>query len=185
MIVVIFMIVAAFIFSTGGMAAHTVAKVGDAFFGVFFRYFGLVVTGVAGPLRQGRLVTGGTGVDAVLFLPVSHGEGMRAVIGRGAPGSGIMALRAGLAREHAQMVNRLGVADSALGGCAFVGIVLVALGARNTDMRAGEWEAAQVVVEGGVFPRRGVVANAAVGPKAALVSVVLQVTGFTGGGSNL
>lgn len=118
--------IAAFLFSTGGVAADAVAEIGNAFFGVFAGHFRLVVAGVARPLGQGGLVTGGTGVIA---LAVIHGEGVRAVIRRGAPGGGIVALRAGLTGEHAQVVDRLGVAGGTCGGRAFVGIVFVALDA--------------------------------------------------------
>ena len=75
------------------------------------------------------------------------------------------------------MVNRVGVAGSALGGCAFVDIILVAGGAFHAHMRAIEREAAQAVVEGRVLPVAGMVAGFACRAILPLVSVILLVTG--------
>lgn len=74
------------------MTAQAVAEIGDAFFAVFTLRFGLVVAGVACPLRQGRLVTIGAGVDAAFFLPVIHREGVWAVVLGWPPGGSDMAL---------------------------------------------------------------------------------------------
>lgn len=70
------------------MTAQTVAEIGDAFLAVLLFCFGAVVAGVAGPLRQGGLVTIGAGVQTIIFLSVVHGEGVRAIVRGRTPGSG-------------------------------------------------------------------------------------------------
>lgn len=163
------------------MAAHAVTKVSNPFFEMFARHFGLVVAGVTGPCGQVWLVAVGAGVDAASFLSVIHGEGVRAGVLRRAPGGGGMALRAGLAGEHARVIGRLAVTGGAFGGRAFEDPVLVAALAFYGDVRAGEREAAQVVVEGGVFPVGGGVADFAGHSKLSIMCIVFFVAGVTCG----
>lgn len=75
------------------------------------------------------------------------------------------------------MVFRFAVTGSALGGRAFEDPVLVAVLALDGEMRAGEREAAQVVVEGGVFPVGGGVTGFAGCAILAVVGVIGLVTG--------
>ena len=164
-----------FAFLTGGVTAQAIAKVGNAFFAVFLLGFGAIVAGVARPLRQVGLVTIGAGVQAVILLPVIHGEEMRPVILRGSPGGGGMANGTGLPRKHAPVIVGVGMAGGALAGRALVDILFVAFGAFHIHMRTIEREAAQGVVKGGVFPVAGVVAGFAQRAILPLVGVILRV----------
>lgn len=74
------------------MATEAITKIGNAFFCMFARDFGLVVAGVARPGGQGGLVAIGASVDAAPFLSVIHGKGVRAGVLRRAPGGGGVAL---------------------------------------------------------------------------------------------
>lgn len=74
------------------MTAQAIGEVSNAFLAVFALGCSLVVAGVAGPLRQGGLMTVGAGVDAAFFLPMIHREGMWAVILGWPPGGSGMAV---------------------------------------------------------------------------------------------
>ena len=112
---------------------------------------------------------------------VPQREGMRPIETRRLPGAGGMA---GLTirPQHAPVVGRFGVAVHALGGRALEDPISMALGAGHFKVRPGEWEGRFAVVEGDLVPGHGRVAQGAVLSKAALVAVVLLVTGVAGDG---
>lgn len=119
------------------MAAQAVAEVGEAFFGVFRLCFSAVVAGVASPPGQVGLVAVGAGI---VYLAMIHREGMQAVEARRPPGGSGVTLRASLAGEQPQVIDRVGVAGGALPRGAFELLVFVAGGAFNIDVRAFQRE---------------------------------------------
>ena len=161
----------AFFLAPGGMTLHTILEIGNAFFQVLTLnvLLGVLVTAVASILLEvGRHVTG-LALAPAAFAMVERER----VIERGPfPGRSGVALRA-IQTKLPQVFLRIGVAAHARLRRAFIHIVDVALGARHRDMRPGQLEHRQVVIELGVFPIGGVVALRTVRAKCALMRPIV------------
>jgi len=162
------------------MTAGAVADIVDAFVRVAADHLCLVVALEAGILhKRGRMA-----VAAGPTRPtVVNGEGMRPVEFRRDPGRGRVAAGA-VETEQARMVGRIRVAAGAGGGRALEydppRTLDVAARAGNFQVRSGQGEDGFVMVKSGRNPTRRDVAQAAVLPQLAFVSIVLGVTGIAG-----
>lgn len=121
------------------MTAHTIRKVGNAFFAMFALNFGLVVF-VAGIASVGANIFNVAGFTRIpTAFAVIHGEGVRLLKAGRLPGIGGVAgfTRAG---ECAQVESWLCMARGALLRSAAKDVVYVALLTGNGLVRTGERE---------------------------------------------
>ena len=156
------------------MASQAISKISDPLFLMFAGDFGLVVTGIAGPLGQVGLVAVGTNV---VFLTVVHWERMRSFKTSRTPGGCGMAGRTSLSREHSGVEGRIGMAGSAILRSAFEYIVFMAVLACNSQMSAIKGKCRQAVVKFGILPVVRVVTGATLRAKLAVMRIVGLMAG--------
>ena len=160
----------------GGMAAHAVLEIGDAFLPVLALrlcpvMFVAVITGV----RRKRLRVAGLARTRAI-LSVVGGEGVGAIVACWRPGRGAVARRA-LAVQQATVESRIFVACRASLWCPLVDAVKVTLRALCLEVRPAQREGGLAVVKGRLLPALYRVAGGAVLPQLAVVGIVGLMAG--------
>lgn len=126
--------------------------------------------------RQIDRVAIAAGGTAVVKAGTVARVGMRAVIWRGHPRAGIMAGVTRCPSEQPSMECRFGMTGRAERRCTSVGIVHMTLRTGNINVRPGEREGGQVVVERGRVPGRGGMTLAAIRTEAPAMRIIFRMT---------
>jgi hypothetical protein len=162
----------------GGMAAHAILEIGDAFLPVLALRLCPVmfVTVIAGVGRKRLRVAGLARARAT--LSVVRGEAVGPIVACWRPGRGRVARRA-LTAQHAAVESWILVARGTILWRTLVDAIKMTLPARRLEMCPCQREGGLVVVKGGLLPGRGRVAGGAVPPELAIVGIVGLVAGET------
>jgi len=165
------------IFFAGRVAAGAVGEIGDSLLLVLLLDLSRVMFVAA---VAGVLTVSGWMASAALTAGVTvvHREGVRAVPRRRQPGAGGVT-RCAILSEHALMDLRLRVASRAGRRHAAERASRVAIRAPDRAVRAGEWKARAIVIEGHVRPSSCAVACTAIPSELSIVLVVGGVTVHT------